>query len=74
MVNHCLNEYADTMKVSKVTYEYSNEGYELDIYVRTPETISGVSIAEFEEFIADSLEKYGGILIHKVNLHVQAWS
>ena len=74
MVNHCLNEYADTMKVSKVTYEYSNEGYDLDIYVRTPETISGVSIAEFEEFIADSLEKYGGILIHKVNLHVQAWS
>ena len=74
MVNHCLNEYADTMKVSKVTYEYSNEGYDLEIYVRTPETISGGTVAEFEEFIADSLEKYGGILIHKVILHVQAWS
>ena len=74
MINHCLNEYADTMKVNKVTYVYSNEGYDLDIYIRTPENISGLEIAEFEEFIADSLEKYGGILIHKVNLHVQAWS
>ena len=74
MVNHCLNEYADTMKVNKVTYVYSNEGYDLDINIRTPENISGLEIAEFEEFIADSLEKYGGILIHKVNLHVQAWS
>ncbi len=74
MVNHCLNEYEETMKVSKVTYVYSNEGYDLDIYVRTPESISGLAIAEFEEYIADSLEKYGGILIHKVNLHVQAWS
>ena len=74
MINHCLNEYADTMKVNKVTYVYSNEGYDLDINIRTPENISGLEIAEFEEFIADSLEKYGGILIHKVNLHVQAWS
>ncbi len=74
MVNHCLNEYEETMKVSKVTYVYSNEGYDLDIYIRTPESISGLAVAEFEEYIADSLEKYGGILIHKVNLHVQAWS
>lgn len=74
MVSHCLNEYEETMKVSKVTYVYSNEGYDLDIYIRTPESISGLAVAEFEEYIADSLEKYGGILIHKVNLHVQAWS
>jgi len=74
MVNHCLNEYEETMKVSKVTYVYSNEGYDLDIYIRTPESIAGQERAEFEEYIADSLEKYGGILIHKVNLHVQAWS
>lgn len=74
MVNQCLNEYADTMKVSKVNYVYSNQGYDLDINIRTPESMSGLAIAEFEEYIADSLEKYGGILIHKVSIHLQVWS
>ena len=40
----------------------------------TARAISGHMVMEFEEYIADSLEKYGGILIHKVVLHVQAWS
>ena len=74
MVRGCLNEYEDTMKISKVTYTYGNEGYDLEITVRTPEALSGHMVAEFEEYIADSLEKYGGILIHKVNLIAQAWS
>jgi ABC-type dipeptide/oligopeptide/nickel transport system ATPase component len=74
MVRGCLNEYEDTMKISKVTYSYGNEGYDLEITVRSPESISGHMVAEFEEYIADSLEKYGGILIHKVRLIVQAWS
>ena len=74
MVRGCLNEYEDTMKISKVTYSYGNEGYDLEITIRSPESISGHMVAEFEEYIADSLEKYGGILIHKVRLIVQAWS
>lgn len=74
MVRGCLNEYEDTMKICKVTYRYGNEGYDLEITVRTPEQLSGHMVSEFEEYIADSLEKYGGILIHKVNLIAQAWS
>ena len=74
MVSHCLNEYEETMKVSKVSFTYGSEGYDLDVIIRTPEAISGLMIAELEEYIADSLEKYGGILIHKVKLNVQAWS
>ena len=74
MVSHCLNEYEETMKVSKVSFTYSAEGYDLDVIIRTPQAISGLMIAELEEYIADSLEKYGGILIHKVKLNVQAWS
>ncbi len=74
MINHCMTEYETTMKIEKVTYVYGNEGYDLDIFIRTPEAMSGVAILELEEYIADSLEKYGGILIHKAKLHVQAWS
>ena len=74
MINHCMTEYETTMKIEKVTYVYGSEGYDLDIYIRTPEQLSGLAIVELEEYIADSLEKYGGILIHKAKLHVQAWS
>ncbi|MFC2821468.1 MAG: hypothetical protein ACFN3H_01670 [Spirochaetales bacterium] len=74
MISHCLNEYEATMKVEKVTYAHGNEGYDLDINIRTPISISALMKAEFEEYIADSLEKYGGILIHKVVLNVKAWS
>ena len=74
MVTHCLTEYEETMKVSKVTFTYGAEGYDLEILIRTPEVISGLMVAELEEYIADSLEKYGGILIHKVRLTAQAWS
>ena len=74
MVTHCLTEYEETMKVSKVTFTYGAEGYDLEILIRTPQVISGMMVAELEEYIADSLEKYGGILIHKVRLTAQAWS
>ena len=74
MVSHCLIEYEETMKIEKVTFTYGNEGYDLDVFIRTPQAMPGHMILEFEEYIADSLEKYGGILIHKVVLHVQAWS
>lgn len=73
MVNHCLNEYENTMKIEKVTYNYGQEGYDLEIHIRTPESIPGHMIVEYEEYIADSLEKYGGILVHKVILYVQSW-
>lgn len=74
MVSHCLNEYESTMKIEKVTYTYNQDGYDLDIVIRTPQAFPAHMIVEFEEYIADSLEKYGGILIHNVILHVQLWS
>ncbi|MCF0262417.1 MAG: ATP-binding protein [Sphaerochaetaceae bacterium] len=74
MVSHCFNEYETTMKVEKVTHIRQNEGYELDVYIRSPNPVPGHMIVEYEEYIADSLEKYGGILINKVILHVNVWS
>lgn len=74
MVSHCLTEYADTMKVEHVNYTVGKDGYDLEITVRTPQHIPGTLTVELEEYITDSLEKYGGILIHKATLHVQAWS
>ncbi|MCF0237981.1 MAG: hypothetical protein HUK24_05225, partial [Sphaerochaetaceae bacterium] len=46
----------------------------LDITLRTPQIIPGTTILELEEYISDSLEKYGGILIHSATLHIEYWS
>ncbi|MCF0237036.1 MAG: hypothetical protein HUK24_00440, partial [Sphaerochaetaceae bacterium] len=69
MVSHCLYEYESSMKVENVSYTYNESGYSLDITLRTPQIIPGTTILELEEYISDSLEKYGGILIHSATLH-----
>lgn len=73
MVNHCLSEYGTTIKVEKVTYSKGNEGYDLEITIRTPHQLTLQGRLELEEYISDSLEKYGGILIHKATITALAW-
>lgn len=73
MVTHCLSDYGSTLKVEKVTYEKSNEGYDLEITIRTPEKLNVQSTMELEEFISDSLERYGGILVHKATIKALTW-
>ena len=73
MVNHCLSEYGTTLKVEKVTYTKGDEGYDLEITIKTPQKLSIQARLELEEYISDSLEKYGGILIHKATVIALAW-
>ena len=73
MVNHCLGEYGNTLKLEKVTFSKGAEGYDLEITTRTPQKLSVQTTLELEESISDSLEKYGGILVHKATIKSQAW-
>lgn len=73
MINHCLSEYGTTLKVEKVSYTKGDEGYDLEITIKTPQKLSIQARLELEEYISDSLEKYGGILIHKATVIALAW-
>ena len=73
MVNHCLGEYGNTLKLEKISFQKGNEGYDIEITTRTPQRLSGQTILDLEESISDSLEKYGGILVHKVTILSQSW-
>jgi uncharacterized alkaline shock family protein YloU len=51
------------------------EGYNLTVKLRVPmkHQIS-TTLAELQEYIADSLEKYGGIFVSGVNIEIEEWA
>jgi adenylate kinase family enzyme len=73
MVNHCLGEYGNTLKLEKVSFQKDNDGYDIVITTRTPQKLSVQTILDLQESISDSLEKYGGILVHKITIQSQTW-
>lgn len=74
MVTHCMYEYDQTIKVERVHMENKDEGFYLNITLRTPEKKNNSLIPELSEFISDSLEKYGGIRVSGVDIDLQTWN
>ncbi|MEA5033068.1 MAG: hypothetical protein VB025_13060, partial [Sphaerochaeta sp.] len=75
MVIHCLDEFDNMIKVKKVAMKVEPEGYNLTVKLRVPikHQIS-TTLAELQEYIADSLEKYGGIFVAGVNIEIEEWA
>ena len=75
MVIHCLDEFDNMIKVKKVAMKIEPEGYNLTVKLRVPfkHQIS-TTLAELQEYIADSLEKYGGIFVSGVNIEIEEWA
>lgn len=75
MINNCLSSiYDDSVKVKTLSAQIADDGYVLDIHLKTPEgIIQEGKRGELREYIADSLEHYGGIIVSKVNLTLEEW-
>lgn len=73
MITQCLYEYGNVFKVEEVDYTSSDEGYLLKVVLRTPSPVSAENQAELKEYISDSLEKYGGLLINRIELEINLW-
>ncbi len=73
MIAQCLYEYGNKFKVESVEYFNDNSGYNLSVILRTPTAIPSENQAELKEYISDSLEKYGGLLIDNVELKINLW-
>ena len=75
MVVHCLDEFDSMIKVRKVVVKVESDGYNLTVKLRVPikHQISS-TLAELQEYIADSLEKYGGIFVSGVNIEIEEWA
>jgi hypothetical protein len=75
MVIHCLDEFDNMIKVKKVVVKVETDGYNLTVKLRVPikHQISS-TLAELQEYIADSLERYGGIFVTGVNIEIEEWA
>ena len=69
MVLHCADEYDPSMTVRKVSVKLDTKGYKIDIRVQIPfgVHVSG-AMHEFQEYVVDNLERYGGIVVDEVNV------
>jgi uncharacterized alkaline shock family protein YloU len=74
MVVHCLDEFDDTIKVKRVMIKNESEGYTLNVKLRVPIKlqVSG-TLGELQKYIAESLERYGGMIVNQVNIEVDDW-
>lgn len=74
MVVHCLNEFDTQLKVKKVSVQLLPDGYNLTVKLRVPisHRISS-TLQELQVYIAESLERYGGISTTGVNLEIEEW-
>ena len=67
MVNHCIDEFDNTISVKKLQVKNDPRGYKLKITVHIPLGVqmSG-SIHNLQEYIIESIERYSGVNINKV--------
>ncbi|HAF86515.1 MAG TPA: hypothetical protein DCG32_09200 [Sphaerochaeta sp.] len=75
MVAHCLDEFDSQIKVKRVQVQIKSEGYALTVKLRVPmQHQIATTLGELQEYIADSLEKYGGIFVASVNIEIEEWA
>ncbi|MCF7943064.1 MAG: hypothetical protein K9L21_01365 [Spirochaetia bacterium] len=75
MVIHCLDEFDDSISVKKVVVKNEPEGYNLNVKLKMPIKlqVSG-TLVELQRYIADSLERYGGVIVAEINLEIDDWT
>lgn len=74
MISQSLYEYGgNKFKIEKVNYSMKDIGYCLSVVLRTPVIVTLHEQMELKEYITDSLEKYGGIILDYVELKIENW-
>lgn len=74
MIDQCLYEYENSVKIENISYTNDKDGYEIHTVLRMPTSKTRQQTAELEEYIGESLERYGGLLIKKVSIEIEVWS
>lgn len=75
MVVHCLDEFDQSIRVISLTSKVYDNGYSLSIKLRIPTShMMKTSISELQEYISESLEKYGSIFIANVAIDMEEWN
>jgi hypothetical protein len=71
MVYQCVKEFDERLNVVKIIVKTRNEGYDLDAVLDIPYGIQVAGIMyDLQRYILESIEKFAGIVLHKVNITV----
>ncbi|TFG81756.1 MAG: hypothetical protein E4H20_09130 [Spirochaetales bacterium] len=75
MVIHCVDEFDDSIRITKITVRSDSQGYRLTVVIELPfgTQLSG-NIHNLQQYIIDNIERFTGILIEEVNLVVDRFS
>lgn len=73
MISQCLYDYRNTIKVDHASYTLADGLYTLNAQLRTPEKVSAEMEEDLKEYIIDSLEKYGGLVIDSIKMKIVSW-
>jgi len=74
MVAHCLDQFDSQIRVTAVHVLSESDGYALRVKLRVPSHHQiTTSLRELQEYIADSLERYGGIFVFSVHIEIEEW-
>lgn len=71
MIYHCADEFNDSYKIKKLIIKPENNSFHLKIELMIPigQQIAG-ALHEFQDYIINSIQKYTGIMLSKVDLEV----
>ena len=75
MVRHCIDEYDKVIKVKKARATVgSDNSYDVTVTLQVPlKHYIGQTLGELQDYIADCIEKYGGIMVHQVSIEIEEW-
>ena len=52
----------------------SDNSYDVTVTLQVPlKHYIGQTLGELQDYIADCIEKYGGILVHQVSIEIEEW-
>ena len=71
MVLHCAAEFDQSILIRKVSVREDAQGYRLGVFVHIPlgANLSG-KVLQFQEYLADALQRFTGVVIHEVNIQI----
>jgi len=74
MVKHCIDEYDKVIKVKKVKSREEKGEYSIYVTLQVPvRHYIGQTMSELKDYIAECIEKYGGLLVSKVSIEIEEW-
>ncbi len=71
MILHCIDEYDGEILIRKIKVKKSRSGYDIDIFIDVPfgKTLSG-ELHTLRKYILDNIQRYTGIIIDHLELHI----